>query len=114
MNDATGHAEPVGVFARAHFGDEVPGGLCAAGVVPEQGISDDAAIGIQHDHAVLLSADRDRRHVVEAAGVGERELEGIPPGGRRHLGAGRMRRAALAHDRAGVGIRDDDLAALGR
>ena len=35
--------------------------------------------GVEHDHAVLLSGDRDRGDVVEAAGLGDRGLQRIPP-----------------------------------
>ena len=57
------------------FGDEIgrrPGG---PGVVPQQRGTDDATIGIQHHHAVLLTPDRPGSHIIEAAGCRDRLLQ---------------------------------------
>jgi hypothetical protein len=62
----------------------------AAGIVPKQGITDDLAIGVQKDHAVLLTTNRDGSNIVKSAGVGNRSLQGIPPETWVYLGAVRM------------------------
>jgi hypothetical protein len=98
----------------AELGDEVLGGGGGAGVVPEQGVADDLAVLVEADHAVLLAADGDRGHVVQAACVGSRLLDSGPPGGGVDLGAVGVARAAGADQLAGLGVADDDLAGLGR
>ena len=61
-----------GEFRGAELVDQVL--RCRGGtrVVPEQGGADDAAVVIEHDHAVLLPADGDRCNIVEPARVGHR------------------------------------------
>ena len=86
VKDATGR-EPVRSHDVGELLGQLRGGVGGAGVVPEQGVADDVARRIQHHHAVLLAADRDRRDVVEPAGVRDRRLQRVPPGGGGHLGA---------------------------
>ena len=97
----------------AELGDE---GGCrpgAARVVPQQRGPDHLARGVEHDHAVLLPADGDRGDVIEAARVGDRGLEGGPPGIRMHLGAVGMPGAPRAHHGSGLQVANHHLAALG-
>ena len=103
-----------GVLVGAHLVDQVARRLRRTGVVPEQGVADDAALGVEHDHAVLLPADRDGLDAVESAGVGERREQRAPPRGGIHLGAVGVRGTAGAHERPGRGIPDHDLARLRR
>jgi hypothetical protein len=107
-------ARAPGVLVGPDLVDELARRLGRAGVVPEQGIADDAALHVEHDHAVLLPADRDRRDAVEAACVGERREQCAPPGGGVDFGAVGMRGATGTHERPGRGIPDHDLARLRR
>ena len=84
-----------------------------AGVVPQQRRPDHLAGAVEADHAVLLTAHRDGGDVVQPAGRAGRVLQGGPPRGRVDLGAVRVRRATLAHQRSGGRVPDDDLARLG-
>ncbi len=107
-------AHPPGVVVRADLGGQVASCRGGAGVVPEQGVADDAALRIEHHHAVLLSGDRHRRDVVETAGVVDGGEQRIPPGGGVDLRPIRMPGAARAHDGSGLQVAYDDFAALGR
>ena len=116
VNDATG-TRPVrcASVVGAELRDQVGRGAGRAGVVPQQRGTDDATLGVEHDHAVLLPADRPGRDVVECRRRSAiADLQGVPPGGRVDLGAVRVRGTAGAHDGAGRGIRHDDLAGLRR
>src|SRR5699024_8625702 len=96
------------------LGDEIAGGGIAAQIVPQKRVADDASLAVEGDEPVLLAADADRGHIVEAPGGGDRRLQRGPPLLGIHLGAGRVRGRTGAHDGSGVGIGDDDLAALRR
>ena len=114
-----GHdTDRLGPGATAHLGtaelvDEVAGGAGRTGVVPQQGGAYDGSVLVEADHAVLLAADADGCHVVQASGLGDRRLQRGPPVVRVHLGAVRMPGAALPHELARLGVADDDLAGLG-
>ncbi len=110
-----GHrARPSRPLLGPELGGQVASRPGAAGVVPEQGVAHDRAVGVEHDHPVLLPGDRDRGDVVEAAGRVDRLDQGVPPGVGRHLGALRVPGGALAHQFSGDGVADHDLATLGR
>jgi hypothetical protein len=114
-----GHdTDRLGPGATSHLGtaelvDEVAGGAGRAGVVPQQRGAYDGAVLVEADHAVLLAADADGSHVVQASGLGDRRLERGPPVVRVDLRAVRVPGAALPHERARLGVADDDLAGLG-
>jgi hypothetical protein len=97
----------------AELGDQVARRRGRAGVVPEQGGAYHVAGLVEEDHAVLLSADADGNDVVaEAVGAVERSGQGLVPGVRVDLGAGRVGSRAASKHRA-VGQRSDhDLARL--
>jgi hypothetical protein len=107
-------ARAAGVLGGAHLVDQVARRLRRPRVIPEQRVTDDAAVGVEHDHAVLLPADRDRSDAVESARIGEGREQGAPPGCGVDLGAVGMGSAARAHERPGRGIPDHDLARLRR
>ena len=98
-----GTAELVDEFGRRGTG---------ASIVPQQRISDDFTGVVKAHHAVLLSADRNGRYVVESACVVDGGLQGSPPQLRVHLSAVGMRRARRAHDLTGGRIAHQDLARL--
>ena len=98
----------------AEFLDHLRGRVGAADVVPEEGVADDAALGVERDHAVLLAGDRDGGDVVEPAGVRDRGAKGVPPVAGVDRRAVRVGRATLTDDGAGGGVADRDFAALGR
>ena len=62
---------------------------------------------------MLLCCHRDRGHVVKAPGRCYRTLSRFPPPLRIDLGGVGVRRPPVAHQRARVGVADDDLARLG-
>jgi hypothetical protein len=62
---------------------------------------------------VLLAAHRQRRHVGQAAGGLRGDGERLLPGPGVDGGARRVRGATGAHQLAGAGVPDDDLAGLG-
>ena len=97
----------------AQLGDEVDRRIRGAGVVPEQRRPDDGTVLVQADHAVLLTADRDGRHVVQSTCLGHSGLEGGPPRLGVHLGAVRMPAATTTYEGTGLGVPDHDLAGLG-
>jgi hypothetical protein len=101
-------------FIGAELGGQIGRRTRRARVVPQQGIADHVAVGIQGHHAVLLAPDRPRDDVGETAGVRDRRAQRRPPGFGVHLGAVRMGAAAFAHHGAGVRVHHDDLARLGR
>ncbi len=91
---------------------QVGGGLRGPGVVPQQGVADHGAVVGEADHAVLLPADRDRGAVIDAVGLGGRRVERVDPVPRVDLGAVGVGAPPLAHDGAGLGVDDQDLAGL--
>ena len=68
-------------------------------VVPQQGVPDQFALIVQGDHAVLLTADGQRRDPVEQGRIGRGLLIGGQPRRGRHLGARRMRGPGRADHR---------------
>ena len=69
------HADPLRPLAwPTEFVDEFGGRGTGASVVPQQRISNHGAGAVQAHHAVLLGTDRDRSHVVEAAGGSDARL----------------------------------------
>ena len=113
--DGVGPGLPSGrLVSIAQLADEIAGGLGRTGVVPQQGGSDDLAVGVEDDHAVLLPAHGQGGDVVEAAGVVDRLPQRPPPMIGVDLGAIGMRRLGLADEGAGDGVADDDLAGLRR
>ena len=95
----------------AQLFDQVLGVRGGARVVPQEGGPDDGTGLVEHDHAVLLTADGQRGDALQES-VG-RLAEGCPPGLWRALGPVGVGRAAGAHVRARVGVTDDDLDGLG-
>ena len=97
--------------------DQPPGVWRRLGVVPQLGRSDHLPVGVEHDHAVLLTGDADGRDVWRS-GRRPRLLEGGPP--RRGIllaarrGRRRMRRAGSGDHVSGGDVADLDLGALGR
>ena len=61
----------VGELVRTELGDQVGRRAGRTGVVPQQCVADDPAVGVEHDHAVLLTADCPGSDVVEATGIRE-------------------------------------------
>ncbi len=107
-------AGAVGQGCGPELADQVFRRLRGTGVVPQQGVADDASLGIEGDQAVLLPADRPGLDVIEATGIRDGRLQRDPPClgiDRRAIG---MRSAAGAHDGTRLGVDDDDLAGLGR
>ena len=66
-------------------------------VVPQQRRPDDGSGVVQRDHAVLLTADGDRRRPLQQSGT--RLLQRLPPQHRVDLGAGWVRGRRLVDDR---------------
>ena len=94
VNDATGD-ESDGVdpgLRTTELADQVGRSAGRPRVVPQQRRTDHFSLGVEADHAVLLSADRDRGDVVEATGASRRLLQSGPPRGRVDLGPVRVRR----------------------
>jgi hypothetical protein len=72
----------------------------------------DVAIGIEHDHAVLLTTDRNGRHVGETACVSDCRQQGIPPELGVDFGSVGVLRAPLPNYSTGVEVADDNFATL--
>ena len=92
---------------------------CRPGVVPQDRGTERTAIRAEHDESVLLAGDRDRGHLRAPARAGDRLRERIPPDvGRRLPGAALaghdVGRLARGHDRAALGVDEQDLGRLGR
>lgn len=94
----------------SEFVGQFSGRVSRPGVVPQQCVSNDSAMGIQADHAVLLGADRDCRDVGDAADGAHGLLERIPPTIRMDLGAIGMRCGRRAQDLSAVRVAHQYLA----
>lgn len=94
------------------FVDEVGGGVCGTGVVPQECVADGGAVGVEGDHAVLLGGDGDGGDVVEEAPFGGFE-EGMPPHVGVDFGSVRVGGTALTDEGSGFCIAYDDLGGLG-
>jgi hypothetical protein len=103
-----------GVFVLTARCGEVAGAAGGPRVVPEQRGPYDRAALVEGDHAVLLAADRHRRHVGEPAGRLHGPGQGGPPRVRVDLGALRVAGPSLADQRAGGSVAHHHLARLGR
>ena len=83
-------------------------------VVPQQSRSDDVTRRVETHHPVLLRCYRQPSDVVESACFAQRGSEGCRPCRRIYLGTVRVNGAAFAHQSAGLGVTNDDLARLRR
>ena len=106
--DAAGARGPFG--GPAELGYQVAGLRRGLDVVPQHGGPDHLTRVVEHDHAVLLRRDADRRRLAEQAAA--RRAEGVPPVPRVALGAVRMRRGGLRDLRAIVGSAEQDFRGL--
>ena len=107
-------AAAAGLVALPQILDELVGGCGAAGVVPQQGRTDDPPVGIEEDHAVLLAADGQGGDVIEPADGVDDLPQRPPPVVGMDLRAGRVGGPGLADEDAGGGVANDDLARLRR